>query len=44
MNENGTHKCPIHDVDMELHEKGSSKWYSHKVTGADGTENWCRGK
>lgn len=44
MNENGSHKCPIHNVDMELHEKGASKWYSHKVAQADGTEKWCRGK
>ena len=44
MNENGTHKCALHGVDMEAHTKGSSTWYSHKVTGADGTEKWCRGK
>ena len=40
MNENGTHKCTIHDVDMERHEKGNSHWYSHKLE--DGS--WCRGK
>ena len=39
-----THICPIHKVPMERHDKGSSHWYSHKVTEADGTERWCRGK
>jgi hypothetical protein len=44
MNENGGKRCKIHNVDMEQHEKGTSHWFSHKVTGADGAETWCRGK
>jgi len=36
--------CAIHNAVMELHTKGTSKWYSHKVIGPDGTETWCRGK
>lgn len=37
-------ECPIHKCPMERHDKGASHWYSHKVTGEDGTEKWCRGK
>lgn len=36
--------CPIHKVEMTLHEKGKSHWWSHKVVLEDGTEHWCRGK
>jgi len=36
--------CPIHNCAMERHDKGAAHWYSHKVTGEDGTEKWCRGK
>jgi len=32
--------CPIHETGMVLHEKGSQKWYSHKLE--NGT--WCNGK
>lgn len=44
MNENGGKKCKRHGVAMEQHEKNGAVWFSHKVTGADGTETWCRGK
>ena len=45
-NKNGpeTQQCPIHNCEMERHEKGNSHWYSHKVVDKDGTETWCRGK
>jgi len=40
----GTKMCPIHHVEMQRHEKNGSRWWSHKVTLEDGTEQWCRGK
>ena len=35
-----TKPCPIHNVPMTCHTKGTSKWFSHQLD--DGS--WCRGK
>jgi len=39
-NDAETKLCPIHNVPMPCHTKGTSKWFSHQLE--DGT--WCRGK
>ena len=35
--------CPKHKCVMTEREKQGDKWYSHKVTTADGHEHYCRG-
>lgn len=35
--------CPKHGAVMKLREKQGDEWYSHRVTGPDGQEHYCRG-
>lgn len=35
--------CPVHNVVMQRREKQGDVWHSHKVTGKNGKECYCRG-
>lgn len=39
----GTPICPKHGELMRAREKQGDTWYSHRITGPDGTEHFCRG-
>lgn len=35
--------CPKHGVPMQKREKQGDTWFSHKVTDANGNDQYCRG-